>query len=217
MVAVASGIHPVSILAIRHGSSAHNTEGPKERTRGWLDLDITKEGRREAKEAAQETVPFALKAILCSDLKRSVETAHIVASLHPSIPVVPSALLRPLNIGTLAGELYSKATPIFTKHIAHPDRPLPNGESVNQFAARCLPLLQTLIESDLCWGVIVHTWQLRLMNSISASHGRELDYKVLAQTNEILPGEVALISQDYTISPLASSPPVPQTKAGSLS
>jgi broad specificity phosphatase PhoE len=206
----------VSILAIRHGSSAHNVKGPKERTRGWLDLDITSEGRREAEDAAQQSVPFSLKAILCSDLKRSVETAHIIATLHPGIPVVPSSLLRPLNIGDLVGELYTKATPIFTKHIAHPDRPLPGGESVNAFASRCLPLLQTLIESALCWGVVCHTWQFRLLNSIAPSNGRELDYSVLAQTNEILPGEVALVSQDYAITPLSQAPPQ-STKAGSLS
>jgi broad specificity phosphatase PhoE len=206
------------ILAVRHGATDFNVGGPsKERVRAWANVPLNAQGRRESKAAALLTAPFALKAIITSDLQRCLDTAADVQELHPHIPLISTMMLRPINVGKLTGALYKDATPILAYHFQHPDEVIPGGESFRDFMQRCIPLLQTLVEQPVCYCVICHNPNIKLLRGMEASHGKELDHAFMDISNPHQPGSVILVSQDYTISPLASSPPVPQTKAGSLS
>jgi broad specificity phosphatase PhoE len=90
----------VTILFLsRHGETDWNAEG---RFQGHADPPLNEHGRAQARGLAHrlERTPFA--AIYSSDLKRSRETAEIVAAPH-ALDVVSLPELREVDVGEWSG------------------------------------------------------------------------------------------------------------------
>jgi len=109
-----------------------------DRERGWSDVPLTKEGRQEGQRAGIKLRGKGIEAIVASDLARSHETAVIIGNLVGVKPQF-SHELRPWNLGSLTGKEMSEAQPVMEKYARqNPDKPVPDGESFNDFKNRAL-------------------------------------------------------------------------------
>lgn len=131
----------MSLILLRHGQSVWNLEN---RFTGWVDVDLTDQGRNEAQKAGQDLKAAGITpdVVFVSPLKRAKETCRVVLS-ELSSPIVPqeSAEMIERFYGGLTGlnkqetadtygadqvhvwrRSYDQAPPALTKsHDHHPD------------------------------------------------------------------------------------------------
>lgn len=92
------------LVLIRHGESVWNQEN---RFTGWTDVDLSEEGRAQAKRAGQllQKNGFSFDAGYTSVLKRSIKTLHTVLEEMDRlwIPVLKSWRLNERFYGALQG------------------------------------------------------------------------------------------------------------------
>lgn len=127
---------------MRHGRTALDVT---HRSDGWLDTPLSAEGQLSVIPAQQclKTVP--LKAIYAPDLKRTTETAQLVASGTVSKPEVKKAnKAKTWNLGVLAGTRKRYGRPAVQRLIADPDKAPLGGESFNTFKARFVPWFSSI-------------------------------------------------------------------------
>ena len=99
-----------SIFLIRHGESEHNLAIQRSRhPDGQLNLDVkfstdyidalmTPTGKEQAKKASLMMKEMKIKYVICSPIKRCIETAKIVFADHPnSPPIILNPLVRELQ------------------------------------------------------------------------------------------------------------------------
>ncbi|MAS87730.1 MAG: hypothetical protein CMH30_07135 [Micavibrio sp.] len=89
----------MQLICIRHGAAEGNVEG---RFLGHSNPPLTEEGIEHAHRAAEKLKEYNLKAIYCSDLLRSHQTAEIVHQDHDCALIV-NETLRESNHGVLDG------------------------------------------------------------------------------------------------------------------
>ncbi|KAJ0024769.1 hypothetical protein Pint_08849 [Pistacia integerrima] len=66
------------IIVVRHGETAWNADG---RIQGHLDVELNHVGRQQAAAVANRiSKEMKISAVYSSDLKRAMETAHIIAN-----------------------------------------------------------------------------------------------------------------------------------------
>lgn len=118
-------------LWVRHGESTWNRAGLMQGQTAWPPL--TPDGLRQARAAAAALAPHTPSRVLCSDLRRATETAHLIGA-HLGLPVEPTPLLRERCWGIFEGR------PVADGHRADsalsPDQALPQGESRDDVARR---------------------------------------------------------------------------------
>lgn len=130
-----------TVYLMRHGRTALDVA--QNRSDGWLDFPLTDEGREGIIPAQQLLKNVPLTAIYTPDLKRTKETAEIVASgtlSHPKVVVDDD--LRTWNLGALSGMKKKYGRPEVTRLKSNPDERAPGGESFNAFRGRFLPTFQ---------------------------------------------------------------------------
>ncbi len=88
------------IYLVRHGAIQSPVD-PK-RFIGQMDLPLNAEGFRQAERLAEALRDAPLSAVFCSDLKRSVDTAQIIAKPH-QISCIPRRDLREISLGRWEG------------------------------------------------------------------------------------------------------------------
>ena len=124
------------ILFVRLGKDSDQHRG------GWSQLDLLREGKREAKTLADYLVRYKedyhFTKIITSDLKRAETTATILAKAL-QLPLEKESNLRETNNGDLAGMLNSEADQkfphLYFRSLAM-DEHYPNGESPIEFYQR---------------------------------------------------------------------------------
>ena len=105
---------------------------------GWLGGALSSRGRRLAAELGSRRRADGIHLVLCSDLARAVETAH-VAFGGSDVPVVLDWRLREIDYGELNG---APVAAIERERLRCVDVPFPRGESYRQAAARVADLLR---------------------------------------------------------------------------
>ena len=134
-----------AVYLMRHGSTVLDVT---RRSDGWLDMPLSDDGRMSVVPAQQYLKTIPLKTIVCADLKRTKQTAHIVASGTMSDPdVVPANDGRTWNLGIIAGTKKQYGRPEVQKLIDSPDTAPMGGESFNDFRDRFLPWFNEQVES----------------------------------------------------------------------
>ena len=124
------------LLLLRHGETDLNAH---DAFRGWINVPLTDKGRQQAQDAGQFLKQFPISLVVHSPLERTAETSRIVA---PHMPVETDHRLMPWNLGILAGKPKKPYLPLRDFYLDHPDRPIPQGESVDQFEQRFGDILQ---------------------------------------------------------------------------
>jgi len=126
----------VKAIFVRHGKDDERYRG------GWSQLDLTEEGRVQAKALAarlgERRGEPAIGRILTSDLPRAMTTAQILAR-ELKLPVQAEPRLREIDNGVLAGMLNETALeryPGLYFSSLGMDEAYPEGESPNAFYRR---------------------------------------------------------------------------------
>lgn len=125
----------VLMYLVRHGDTALNDEGA---FRGWMDVELNDNGRKQAKKVGKFLKDKGIVAILCSPLQRAVETAQIIAKEIGYDPenICPLHGFLPWHVGELSGESKEANKNVLKYALDNPQWPLPGGESVEEFGAR---------------------------------------------------------------------------------
>lgn len=179
---------PVMYL-VRHGSTELNAEN---RYRGFWDVSLDEQGRAAADEAARFLSYTLIGPVTCSDLARACETAAAISGQFDRNPN-----LRPWNIGSFAGQLRdSKTEAKLQFYLDHPDRAVPQGESINTFRDRFNAAFQ--------YGVLAaeqdeypHVWVTHTSNIIAAKGFIESAESIAPETSDVVePGGIVAVYRD---------------------
>jgi probable phosphoglycerate mutase len=131
-----------TLLLVRHGETDWNAEG---RLQGHTDRPLSDDGRRQARQLAEELADEPLDAVYSSDLARARETAEIVAE-RLGLPATLDPELREKDWGTWEG-----LTPV------ERDRVEFVGESTEAHQKRILRALEWIAERHPGGRVLVVT------------------------------------------------------------
>lgn len=88
------------LIIVRHGETVENQKGI---TQGHIGGTLSKKGLTQAKLLAKRLSDMKIDIILTSDLKRSKDTAKIIAKFHQKSKFVEDKRLRERNFGVYNG------------------------------------------------------------------------------------------------------------------
>jgi broad specificity phosphatase PhoE len=119
----------IAIVFETHSTTEDNEAG---RATGWLPGRLSERGRGLARELGRRWAGDGIAAVLCSDLRRAVETAEIAFG-GSAVPVLLDWRLRECDYGALNG---MPAADMHAGRREHLDVPYPGGESWRQAVTR---------------------------------------------------------------------------------
>lgn len=156
------------ILLVRHGATMLSAE---DRFAGSTDVDLSDEGRHQARRLGERLARAPLAAIYASPMKRTVETATLVARPH-DLQLSLDARLREINHGRWEGmrrnEVEAAYPDEYAAWEADPFTYAPaGGESGLNVLARALPVIRDIVIAHFDQMVLVvsHKATIRLLIS----------------------------------------------------
>jgi broad specificity phosphatase PhoE len=156
------------LLLVRHGATTLSTE---DRFAGSTDVLLSDEGRHQAAGLASRLRSDRLAAVYCSTLRRTAETAAIIAEPHGLEPV-PRHGLREIDHGHWEGltrqEVERRFGDEYARWEADPFTVAPDGgECGVDVMARALPVVRAIVESHRGQQILVvsHKATIRLIIS----------------------------------------------------
>ncbi len=156
------------LLLVRHGATQLSAE---DRFAGATNVDLSDEGRRQASCLADRLSDDPVRAVYCSPLQRTVDTAAIVARPHVLAPMQEPGL-REIDHGRWEGrtraEVESSFGDEYARWEADPFTFAPSGgECGLDVMARALPVIRRIVESHQGDTVLVvsHKATIRLVIS----------------------------------------------------
>ncbi len=157
------------LFLVRHGETTLSTD---DRFAGSTDVPLSEHGRDQVVHLAHRLSEFPPAAIYASPMKRTVETAEILAEPHRSsnVAVQPEPRLREIDHGRWEGltrrEVESRYPVEAGMWIADPYTFAPvGGETGRAVAARAIPAIKEIVAAhpgDLAY-VVSHKATLRLI------------------------------------------------------
>ena len=140
------------LALVRHGESLWNALG---QWTGWTDIDLSDNGREEARKAAHVLKEISFHVAHTSDLRRAQETLEIILKeLRLEIPVKKHHAIKERNYGSLTGknkwkikEEYGEEQFMLWRRSW--DHPVPEGESLKDVHSRVVPYYKKRILPDL--------------------------------------------------------------------
>lgn len=150
------------LCVTRHGETDWNIAGILQ---GWIDVPLNDTGRRQALELAQSLAAFGFCGVCTSPLRRSAETAEIIADAWGMPPPTAYDGLQERGFGVIQGmpkrEL-SVSHPGLHQEIIrrNPACHFDQGESVDHFADRVIAALHDIARQHAGSRVLVitHGW-----------------------------------------------------------
>ena len=144
------------LYLIRHGQSVWNQEN---RFTGWVDVEMTLQGRREMAEAADKIRGLSLGAAFASALRRTRESAELMfRAADMDIPIEAPWELNERFYGRLQGLNKEEAAATFGAEQVRiwrrsfDVRP-PGGESLEDAGSRVLPYFERVVMSRIAAGI----------------------------------------------------------------
>ena len=156
------------IYMVRHGATQLSAE---DRFAGAVDVELSEEGKFQAARLAERLADDSIKAVYCSPLTRTIQTATILASPH-QLSLNQEDGLREIHHGHWEGMRRSDVETQFPEEYAaweeDPFTFAPNGgEAGVNVIARALPVIRKIVLEHRGQNVIVvsHKATLRLLIS----------------------------------------------------
>jgi probable phosphoglycerate mutase len=156
------------LLLVRHGATQLTAEN---RFSGAVGVDLSDEGRHQARRLGERLADDPISAVYCSPLSRTVETADIVATPHGMTPVYRDGL-REISHGRWEGltreEVEARFPGEYEAWEADPFTFAPEGgESGLAVLARALPVIREIVLAHEGKNVLVvsHKATLRIVLS----------------------------------------------------
>ena len=157
------------IYLMRHGQDDESYIG------GWSDLSLIPEGIVQVNESARWIKDnLSIKFILCSDIKRAVETAEIVADVL-DVSYMETSELREQSKGLLNGVLRTDADKEYSELLSNVgvDTVYPEGESLRDLYNKMLSYIDKIREMEDDTLLITHRGVINMIYYIL--YGKELD------------------------------------------
>jgi broad specificity phosphatase PhoE len=133
----------------RHGTTTLNQE---DRFRGPLNVDLDHQGRIDAEKLSSFFDRIKIGGIVTSDRNRAIETAFAIGDHRDLTPHIDPQL-RSWNLGYLAGQKKDEHEDEVKDFVQNPDKPVPQGESLNQFRQRIHPIFAKAIQARQKTGI----------------------------------------------------------------
>jgi probable phosphoglycerate mutase len=153
---------------VRHGSTELNADDPhKDKIRGFINVPLSNEGKKEAASTADELKDSGIKTIITSDLTRARQTADAIAKTTGA-KVVEDPGLRPWHFGpTIEGKPTDKMLPVIQSYVDAPDKRPRGGETFNEFKDRYLAAFHNAQDNypDENTALVTHFRGLQLMKA----------------------------------------------------
>lgn len=157
----------VNLILVRHGESVWNA---KALWTGWTDVDLSDNGHKQARDAANILKDLDIDICFTSDLKRAKQTwEEIKNSLNLDIPTTSDKALKERDYGDLTGknkwkikEEYGEEQFMIWRRSW--DNPPPGGESLKNVYDRVVPYFRDHILPEIQNG----------KNIIIVAHGNSL-------------------------------------------
>jgi probable phosphoglycerate mutase len=160
--------HTTRIFLIRHGATVLTVE---DRFAGSTNVELSDEGRRQARRLSQRLAGEKVAAVYASDLSRTLETARLLAEPH-QLQVQPRPALREISHGHWEQMTRQEVEEKYPEEAFEWDKDpytfAPSGgESGLAVTARALPALIDLVRAHRGHSVIVvsHKATIRLLLS----------------------------------------------------
>ncbi|WP_422005333.1 2,3-bisphosphoglycerate-dependent phosphoglycerate mutase [Pyruvatibacter mobilis] len=178
-----------TLVLVRHGQSEWNK---KNLFTGWRDVELTEQGRTEAREAGElmKAAGLDFDMAFTSALKRAQETNRLALDAlgQSGIPVIENEALNERDYGDLAGLNKDDAREKWGEEQVHIwrrsfDVPPPGGESLKMTAERVLPYFEAEILPKVLAGKRV----------LVAAHGNSLRALVM-QLDKLGPDEIVEVN-----------------------
>lgn len=159
---------PTRVLMVRHGSTVLSAE---DRFAGVTDVELSDEGREQARRLAERLGRDKINAVYASPLGRTVETARILAAPH-NLKVQTCDGLREISHGHWEGMTRHDVEKQFPEEMAEWEKDPytfapPGGESGLAATARALPALIALVRQHPGENILIvsHKATIRLLLS----------------------------------------------------
>jgi broad specificity phosphatase PhoE len=156
------------LLLVRHGATTLSAE---DRFAGSTDIPLSEEGRHQGASLAARLRDDPIRAVYCSPMRRTLETASIVADSHGLAPVTRPGL-REIDHGHWEGltrhEVESRFGDEYARWEEDPFTVAPSGgECGLDVMARALPVIRAIVEGHHGEQVLVvsHKATIRLVIS----------------------------------------------------
>ncbi|HVR69904.1 MAG TPA: histidine phosphatase family protein [Vicinamibacteria bacterium] len=156
------------LFLVRHGATSHSAE---DRFAGSSEVDLSEEGRSQAERLARRLADDRVRAVYASPLRRTLDTASILAGPHALEPIGRDGL-REIGHGRWEGLRRAEVEQRFpTEYAAWEEDPFTfapeGGESGLLLMARALPVIREIVLAHEGQNVIVvsHKATLRLVIS----------------------------------------------------
>ena len=168
---------------LRHGQTEHT---PERRFSGQNDLPLARAGRAEAEAAAHRARDLGVEVVLASPLRRTRETAEIVAGAL-GLPVTLDDDLVELDFGDLEGLTFDEAR---SKHPLAARRFLddvtvaaPEGESIADVSVRVARARRRVLAEHSGRTVLVvsHVTPIKLLLAAGLGAGDEVVHRVFLE------------------------------------
>ncbi len=138
---------------------------------GWLNIQLSKQGIKEAQQIAKKLKNQKIDFALCSDQLRSKQALAEVLQFHKNTKVIMDHRLRERNYGVFSGhekELFKKYYPEKYKEIhRHYYADIPKGENFEQLSRRIFSFMNDLLkfmkETEGNIVICAHTNSMRLI------------------------------------------------------
>ena len=160
----------MEIILIRHGQSTANAikEAKNKIFIGQWDCDLTELGRQQALNLKDSPILKDADAYFCSDLKRAVETAHLITDREVTV----DKRLRERSLGDFEGILIEeiKSNPLYGEYFSNPEysnfrhgfaKKAPNGENYCDVCERVSSFLNELDKSFNKVVIVAHFCAIR--------------------------------------------------------
>ncbi|MCA0143731.1 bifunctional RNase H/acid phosphatase [Blastococcus sp. LR1] len=168
---------------LRHGQTEHT---PERRFSGRNDLPLSLTGRAEAEAAAHRVAGLGIDVVLASPLRRTKETAEIVAGIL-GLPVELDRDLVELDFGDLEGLSADEARqkfPLAVRRFMSDVRvAAPGGESIADVSARVAEARQRILTQYAGKTVLVvsHVTPIKLMLAAGLDAGDDVVHRVFLE------------------------------------
>ena len=156
------------LFLVRHGATTLSAE---DRFAGSTDVPLSDEGRRQAAALAERLRNEPIAAVYCSPMRRTIETASILAEPHRVDPVTRPGL-REIDHGRWEGltrqDVETRYHDEYLRWEEDPFTVAPaGGECGVDVMARALPVIRAIVESHEGQQVLVvsHKATIRLVIS----------------------------------------------------
>jgi probable phosphoglycerate mutase len=185
---VQPGVEPAPVITtvthlLRHGQTEHT---PERRYSGRNELPLSRTGRAEAEAAAARAGQLGVDAVVASPLRRTRETAEIVAA-SLGVPVELDDDLVELDFGDLEGLTLDEALaahPLAVRRFTtDPTVRAPGGESVAEVSARVARARRRLLDRHAGKTVLVvsHVTPIKLLLAAGLDVGDEVVHRVFLE------------------------------------